>query len=161
MMQFLSNMERYMLTSGGGGAGDRQSTCVYSTAQHDTAWLISTHHRMLQLHNMQTISACDASASATAHHHHHLRPHHHLLPLLTTIPPPPPPLKPSTTEGYESLSEIRLSARKRNELSLLLADTRLRAAEGDYGGGGDGGEDLTSSFITRVQDISGQLPSNR
>ena len=56
-----------------------------------------------------------------------------------------------TPEGYESLSEIRLSAKKRNALSLLLADTRLRE---------DGDEDLNSSFITRVQDISGQLASN-
>lgn len=57
----------------------------------------------------------------------------------------------AAAEGYESLSEIRLSAKKHNAMRLLLADTRLREEE----------EDLTSSFITRVQDISGQLPSNR
>jgi hypothetical protein len=56
-------------------------------------------------------------------------------------------------EGYESLSEIRLSAKKRNVLSLLLADTRLRDE--------NEGDNLMDSFITRVQDISGQLPSNR
>jgi hypothetical protein len=56
------------------------------------------------------------------------------------------------TEGYESLSEIRLSAKKRNALRLLLADTRLRD-ENEH--------DMMDSFITRVQDISGQLPSNR
>jgi len=59
-----------------------------------------------------------------------------------------------SAEGYESLSEIRLSAKKRNALSLLLADTRLRDADAEE-------EHLQSSFITRVQDISGQLPSNR
>lgn len=55
-------------------------------------------------------------------------------------------------EGYESLSEIRLSAKRRNALSLLMGDTRLRE-ENEL--------DLNSSFISRVQDISGQLPSNR
>jgi hypothetical protein len=55
-------------------------------------------------------------------------------------------------EGYESLSEIRLSAKKRNALSLMLGDTRLRE---------DDEADLASSFLHRVQDISGQLPSNR
>lgn len=50
------------------------------------------------------------------------------------------------------MSEIRLSAKKRNALSLLLADTRLKE---------EGEEDLTSSFITRVQGISEQLPSTR
>lgn len=56
-------------------------------------------------------------------------------------------------EGYESLSEIRLSAKKRNALSLLLADTRLRE-DGEH-------DNLNSSFITRVHGISEQLPSNR
>jgi hypothetical protein len=50
------------------------------------------------------------------------------------------------------LSEIRLSARKRNTLSLLLADTRLRGVDD---------EDLERSFITRVHNIADKLPSNR
>eukprot|EP00775_Hariotina_reticulata_P012854 gene12854-12981_t len=56
-----------------------------------------------------------------------------------------------TTNGWESLSELRLSARKKNALALMLADTRLQLSDSE----------VSMSFITRVNNINKRLPGHR
>eukprot|EP00882_Tetradesmus_deserticola_P025750 GHRQ01028311.1.p1 GENE.GHRQ01028311.1~~GHRQ01028311.1.p1 ORF type:complete len:355 (+),score=109.23 GHRQ01028311.1:157-1221(+) len=56
----------------------------------------------------------------------------------------------TTPEGYESLSEIRLRAKRSTLLALSLGDTRLQPV-------GDS-DSLAASFILRVQRINRSLP---
>jgi hypothetical protein len=55
------------------------------------------------------------------------------------------------SDGWESISELRLSARKKNALALMLADTRLQLSDSE----------VSMSFITRVNDINKRLPGHR
>ncbi|KAF6259152.1 hypothetical protein COO60DRAFT_1046113 [Scenedesmus sp. NREL 46B-D3] len=56
----------------------------------------------------------------------------------------------TTPEGYESLSEIRLRAKRSTLLALLLGDTRLQPATDADG--------VAASFIVRLQRINKSLP---
>lgn len=54
------------------------------------------------------------------------------------------------SDGYESLSEIRLTAKRGNTVGLLLGNTQLHPDE----------ESLTASFIRRVEHIHDSLPGS-
>jgi hypothetical protein len=53
-------------------------------------------------------------------------------------------------EGYESLSEIRLRAKRSTLLALLLGDTRMQPVTDT--------DSVAASFIMRVQRINKSLP---
>jgi hypothetical protein len=71
------------------------------------------------------------------------------------------------TEGYESLSEIRLAAKRQSTLGMLLADTCLHAPRRPGSSAGDEEEaaarllQTESSFLERVHTISEGLRSAR
>lgn len=66
------------------------------------------------------------------------------------------PLPCTPSEGYESLSEIRLVSKRKPAVALMLNDTTVR--EPSFV---PGSPDLESSFLERVQTISEGLTSTR